>query len=57
MGKQEKEEGVGKLRESLSSYIGCEYQTPPSSLKTRLFPRGCANGTLGLPKTVLIKTP
>ena len=29
MGKQEKEEGMGRKEESLSSYIGSEYKTPP----------------------------
>ena len=49
----------GKKEESLSYYIGSEYQTPPppSSLKTRLFPSGRANGTVGLPKTVLMRIP
>jgi hypothetical protein len=34
MGKQEKEEGVGKIEGSLSTYIGNKYQTPaPQALK------------------------
>jgi hypothetical protein len=34
MGKQEKEEGVGKKEGSLSTYIGNEYQAPaPQALK------------------------
>ena len=34
-----------------------KYQMTPSSLKTRLFPRDHANGTVGLPKNILIKIP
>ena len=30
---------------------------PPASLKTRIFPRGRADGTVGLPKPVLMRIP
>ena len=56
-GKAEEGRRRGVKDGSLSAYIGNEYQTPPTSLKTRLFPRGHANGTVGLPKPVLMKMP
>ena len=53
----EEEEGLGWKRGFLSPYKGGECKAPPTSLKTRLFPRGGVDGTVGLPKPVLMKIP
>ena len=53
------EEGASVERKGgLCPFIKAEnIERPPTSPKTRLFPRGRANGTVGLPKPVLMRIP
>ena len=37
--------------------VNIERPPPPTSIKTLLFPRGRANDTVGLPKSVLMRIP
>ena len=46
--------------EKVDSYLlirAVNIERPPTSLKTRLFPRDDANDTVGLPKPVLMRIP
>ena len=56
-GKAEEEEGVGEKDGSLSLIKAMNIKRLLTILKTRLFPRGRANGTVGLPKHVLMGIP
>ena len=58
-----REDGLRKKKawgEKVDSYLlikAVNIERLPTSIKTRLFPRGRANGTVGLPKPIFIKIP
>ena len=54
------EEGVRRGGKKMDPYLlikAMNIKRPPTSLKTRLFPRGHADGTVGSPKPVLMRIP
>ena len=55
MGKEE--EGVGERVNTYPLIKAANIKRFPARLKTRLFPKGCADGAVGLPTPVLMRIP
>ena len=53
----EKKEGVGERMDLYPLIKAANIKRLPTSLKTRLFPKGRASGTVALPTPVLMRIP